>query len=174
MVGPPSGFRPKALLLQLTAYGVDFVVIGGITATLYGSPRDTFDLDICPAEDPANLDALGRALVDADARLRGLDEDVPFVPDARTLAGVEILTVDTSLGPLDILLRPGGGPPYRQLRSRATRLDVGTAAVLVASIDDLIAMKLATGRAKDRADIDELEAIRRLERRLGRRRRAGS
>jgi hypothetical protein len=37
--------------------------------------------------------------------------------------------------------------------------------VLVASVDDLIGMKQATGRPKDRADVDELETIRRLRRR---------
>jgi hypothetical protein len=167
MAGPPS-FRPTALLLHLTAYGVDFVVVGGIAATLYGSPRDTFDLDVCPAQDAANLEVLGRALLDIDARLRGVEEDVPFVADAATLRGMEILTADTRFGPLDILMRPDGCPPYAQLRRRAKRLDVGSAAVLVASIDDLIAMKETTDRDKDRADVEELKAIKRLERRLGR------
>ena len=38
---------------------------------MHGSSRDTFDLDICPAQDQANLDALGRALVRVGAQLRG-------------------------------------------------------------------------------------------------------
>ncbi len=146
-----ADFRPSAQLSTLIGHGVDFVVVGGIAATLHGSDRTTFDLDICPAMDAANLDALGRALIDMDARLRGVEEDVPFVPDGRALGRMQILTLDTSFGPLDVLMRPDGSPPYRQLRGRAERLDLGTVAVLVASIDDLLAMKRAAGRAQGRA-----------------------
>jgi hypothetical protein len=161
-----ADFRPGAALAALTAHGVDFVVVGGIAATLHGSDRNTFDLDICPAMDPANLAALGRALVDMEARLRGVEQDVPFVPDERTLARVQILTLDTSFGPLDVLMRPDGMPPYRQLRARAERLDVGTVAVPVASLDDLLGMKRAAGRKKDELDVETLEAIKRLRRRV--------
>ncbi len=160
-------FRPRSLLAHLTARGVDFVVIGGIAVTLYGSERNTFDLDIRPAVDPTNLDALGRALIEVDARLRGVDEDVPFVPDGRTLRSVEILTLSTSLGPLDVLMRPDGAPPYDRMRSRATRVDLGETAVLVASIEDLIDMKTSAGRSKDLEDVERLEAIKRLQRRIG-------
>lgn len=161
-------FRPSAQLAHLTAYGVDFVVVGGIAATMHGSARDTFDLDICPDQDPDNLEALGRALIDVDARLRGAPPDIPFVPDGRALRKIEILTLDTRFGSLDILMRPDGSPPYPQLRRRAIRVDVGTTAVLVASIADILEMKRAAGRPKDAEDIEELEAIRRLERRLRR------
>jgi hypothetical protein len=161
-------FRPRRQLAHLTAYGVDFVVVGGIAATLHGSDRVTFDLDICPSHDPGNLDALGRALVDLDARLRGVDDDVAFVPDGRTLAGMQILTLDTSAGPLDVLIRPDGSPPYDQLRRRAKRLDIGPASVLVASVEDLLEMKRGSARGKDKLDVETLEAIKRLERRVRR------
>jgi hypothetical protein len=165
----PAEFRPRGLFEHLTGHGVDFVVVGGIAAALHGSERNTFDLDICPAQDTANLDALGTALVEIDAGLRDIDEDIPFVPDGRSLAGIEILTLATSLGPLDILVRPHGSPPYAALRRRATRMDVGgPAPVLIASIDDLIAMKRETDRPKDRDDIERLEALTRLSRRLSR------
>jgi hypothetical protein len=45
-------------------------------------------------------------------------------------------------------------------------MDVGGFAVLVASLEDLIAMKSAAGRPKDLADVAELETIRRVRRRL--------
>jgi len=164
----PAEFRPRALLAHLVAHGVDFVVIGGIAAILHGSERNTFDLDICPAQDRGNLEVLGKALIEIDARLRGIDEDVPFVPDGRSLAGIEILTTDTTLGALDILARPDGSPAYRSLRARATRLDIGPTGVLVASIEDLIAMKQSADRPKDREDIERLETVARLKRRLSR------
>jgi Nucleotidyl transferase AbiEii toxin, Type IV TA system len=150
------------ILRRLVERGVDFVVIGGIAAVLHGSARNTFDLDICFATDDANLAALGDVLTALGARLKGADEEVPFVADVRTLRNVGLLTLVTSLGELDVLSRPPGAPTYRELRSNADRYDLGAFNVSVASIDDLIAMKQAAGRAKDLLDIEELEAIKRL------------
>jgi hypothetical protein len=157
----------EAILERLTAHGTEYVVIGGIAAVLWGSARNTFDLDVCPATDAGNLEALGNALVDLDARLRGIEEDIPFVPDASMLSQVEILTLVTRAGPLDILMQPGG-VGYERLRRNAGRVSLGRFSVLVASIDDLVAMKRSAGRAKDELDIEELEAIARLRRRLER------
>ena len=159
-------FRVDRLLGTLTAHGVDFVVVGGIAATLLGSARDTFDVDICPATDAANLRSLGAALTDLNARLRGVEESLPFVPDEETFRKVDLLTLETDAGPLDVLFRPGGSAPYPQLRRRAERKDLGSFAVLVASPDDLIAMKSAAGRGKDLIVVEELEAIKRLRDRL--------
>jgi hypothetical protein len=157
--------RADEILQRLVARGVDFVVIGGIAGVLHGSSRATFDLDICFATDRANLDALGEVLVSLDARVKGVPDAVPFVPDAATLRRVEVLTLDTTAGELDVLAKPSGAPRYDVLRRRAERYDLGRFSVLVASVDDLIAMKQAAGRPKDWADVDELETIRRLRRR---------
>jgi predicted nucleotidyltransferase len=162
-------FDPRGLLRPLVAAGVDFVVIGGIALVLHGSGRLTRDLDIVFAPDDANLDVLGGVLVGLQARLRGVEEDVPFAPDARTLDGIQLLTLETSAGWLDIHRRPDGAPPYQTLRLRAERMDVGGFTVLVASPDDLIAMKRAAGRPIDLIDLEELDAIKRLRRRTGRR-----
>jgi transcriptional regulator with XRE-family HTH domain len=156
----------EQILRRLIKRGVDFVVIGGIAAVLHGSARNTFDLDICFSTDDANVAALGDVLIALSARLRGVDEDLPFVPDGRIWRGIELLTLVTCLGELHVLARPPGAPPYQQLRRNADRYDVGGFDVPVASIDDLIAMKQASGRAKDLLDIEELEGIKRLRRRL--------
>ncbi len=156
----------ERILGCLTRHGVDYIVVGGIAAVLWGSPRNTFDLDVCPSTDAGNLDALGKALVELGAQLRGVDENTSFSPDERTLRQVEVLTLDTIAGPLDVLMRPAGASAYERLRRRATRVDVDGFSVLVASIEDLIAMKRATGRLKDEVDVEELEAIQRLSRRL--------
>jgi predicted nucleotidyltransferase len=161
-----ADFDPGRLLQQLVARGVDFVVIGGVAAVIHGSARNTEDLDVCFATDEVNLEALGQTLVGFKARLRGVDEDVPFVPDAATLRRVDVLTLTTELGDLDVLARPDGAPSYEALRRNAERHQLDGFAVLVASIPDLLAMKRAAGRAKDLADIEELEAIVRLRARV--------
>jgi predicted nucleotidyltransferase len=155
--------RTDEILRRLTTRGVDYVVIGGIAAVLHGSVRNTSDLDICFATDEGNLDSLGEVLIELGARLKGVDDAVPFVPDARTLHAIEVLTMTTRLGDLDVLASPAGSPGYEALRRNADRFDLGGFAVLVASIDDLIAMKLAAGRQKDLATVEELEAIKELE-----------
>jgi hypothetical protein len=160
----PPDLDAREILSLLTRKGVDFVVIGGIAAVLHGSPVNTYDLDVCFATDRANLRALGEALIDMHARLRGVPDDVPFVPDAETLRSVEVLTLSTPYGDFDVLARPAGAPRYESLRRNADRYDVGGFVVSVASVADLIAMKTAAGRNKDLAAVDELEAIQRLRR----------
>jgi predicted nucleotidyltransferase len=155
----------EEILRRLSERGVDYVVIGGVAAALHGSARDTYDLDICFATDAGNLEALGDVLVGLGARLRGVDEDVPFVPDAATLRKVELLCLATTEGDFDVLGRPTGAPAYETLRRRANRYDIGGLSVLVAAIDDLIAMKQAAGRGKDIDDVETLETIKRLTRR---------
>jgi hypothetical protein len=155
-------FDVGELLRRLVAQGVDFVVVGGIAAIAHGSPRLTRDLDIAYAADKANLEALGAVLIGLEARPAGVAEEVPFVADARTLADVQLLTLTTVAGRLDVMTRPDGAPSYDVLRRRAERQRIANVSVLVASIDDLISIKRAAGRNKDLGDIDELEAIKRL------------
>ena len=150
------------MLRRLSEGGVDFVVIGGIALIAHGSARATRDLDIVFAPDRPNLERLAQVLIDIGARLRGVDENVPFIPDAPTLDKVDLLTLDTRLGWLDVHRRPAGAPPYRTLRKRAERVDFGDYSVLVASPGDLRAMKRSAGRQIDIVDLDYLEAIIRL------------
>jgi len=157
-------FHPGALLAALTNRGIDFVVIGGYAAVAHGSGQITRDVDVCFAPDEPNLGVLGNALKDLDARLAGVAEDVPFIPDAATLRRTDVLTLMTREGRLDVLRLPDGAPPYDTLRRRALRVQVEGVAVLVASLEDLISMKRAADRPKDRIALEELEVIDRLRR----------
>jgi len=153
-------FRLTQLLRRLVDGGVDFVVIGGVAVIAQASPRLTKDLDISYATAAANLEALGSVLMAADAKLRLIDEDVSFVPDARTLRRTQILTLTTVDGDLDLLVDPAGCPRYDDLKRNADRIDIEGLQVLVASIDDLIAMKRAAGRPQDLIDLEALEYAR--------------
>jgi hypothetical protein len=155
--------RLGALLRALTDGGVDYVVIGGIAAVAHGSPQFTRDLDIAYAGDEDNLERLGKVLVGLGATLRGVTDAVPFVPDGRTLRHVRVLTLLTPDGALDVLAEPDGSGGYERLRANAITAAVGGVEVRIAGLDDLITMKKAAGRPKDRIYVEELETIRRLQ-----------
>jgi hypothetical protein len=158
-VASEDGFQLTRLLSRLVKGKVDFVVIGGVAVVVQASPRFTKDLDISYALDDENLDRLGRVLTGLGARLRSIDEDLPFVPDGRTLRHAEILTLSTSEGDIDLLAKPQGCPDYETLRDRATRIDLDDTPVLVASVEDLIAMKRSAGRPQDLLDVEALETV---------------
>jgi hypothetical protein len=152
--------RLEALLRRLARAEVDFVVVGGVAVAFQGYGRATKDLDITYATDAQNLDRLGDVLVSLNAKLRGVAEDVPFVPDGRTLARTRLLTLDTDDGGLDLLADPPGAPPYATMRSRADRVELDDIVVAIAALDHLLAMKRAAGRPQDLVDVEALEIAR--------------
>ena len=161
-VASAADFRPVGLLRRLAAAQVDFVVIGGVAVVAHGYARATRDLDITYATDAENLERLGGVLLSLRARLRGVADDVPFVPDARTLRRVQLLTLDTDDGSLDLLVDPTGAAPYAALRTRADRIELDGVEIRVVALDDLLDMKRAAGRPRDLVDVEALETARRL------------
>jgi predicted nucleotidyltransferase len=156
-------FNPRAILRKLVEAGVDFVVIGGIAVIASGYVRTTRDLDIAFAGDTSNLEALGGVLTRLNSKLREVADTVPFVADARTLAGIQLLTLETDLGWLDVHRTVSGVDGYERLRERARRVLISGVPVLISDVEDLIAMKRAAGRPQDLTDIEALEAIKRRE-----------
>lgn len=155
-----DGFLPRVALRSLTEAGVDYVVIGGVAARILGSPSLTEDLDVCHARDKANLERLSSALRAIRARLRGVDDDIPFLLDARTLAARANFTFTTDAGDVDVLALPSGVTGYDELVRNAQEVDLGGFTVLVCDLDDLIRMKQAAGRPKDRIELEVLYALR--------------
>ncbi len=153
-------FRPLALVGALARAGIDFVVIGGVAVVVQASPRFTRDLDISYATDAGNLERLGNLLIALEATLRGVEEDVPFTPDARTLRHAHALTLTTRKGDLDLLVDPPGSPGYPSLRRHADVLELDGVSVRIASLEHLIDMKRASGRPQDEIDVESLEVAR--------------
>jgi hypothetical protein len=159
-VNQPAAFDPLRLLGLLNDAGVRYVVIGAFAGRLLGSPTLTRDLDICYARDSANLRALAGVLSAVNGRLRGVDREVPFRLDERTLAAGNSFTFSTDAGDLDIIGTPAGTRGFDDLAAAAEPTDLDGLTVLVASIDDLIRMKLAAGRPKDLVEVEILGALR--------------
>jgi hypothetical protein len=155
-----GGFDPLEVFRTLDRHGVRFVVIGGVGARLFGSPTVTRDTDICYDRRPENLERLSRALADLEVRLRGVEDDAPFILDARTLAVGDHFTFTSRAGDVDVLGTPSGVAGFDELDRGAVPFDLGDVTVRVASIEDLIRMKRAAGRPKDLIEVEVLAAAR--------------
>lgn len=144
----------------LVDFDVEFVVIGGFASRIHGSPLNTNDLDICYSREPRNLERLASALKEMNSRLRGAPDDVPFPLDAATLKAGDHFTFLTKYGAFDILGTPAGSEGFQEMKRMAQKTRLNGLEIFVASLDDLIKMKLAAGRPQDLYQAEILGALR--------------
>ena len=105
-------FDPERIVETLNRHRVDYVLVGGYAARLYGARRPTYDFDIAPSTAPDNLHRLSEALRELGAGIRvdGLDQGLPFDSSAESLRGIQMLNLRTPMGDLDITFVPAGFP----------------------------------------------------------------
>lgn len=145
----------ERILRTLDEHDVDYVLIGGLAVQTHGHVRMTNDADLIPAPDPLNLKRLASALNALGARvINPGHEDTEIT--AQTLPRATIWQFTTRDGGVDVMHEVPGGPPYEELSRHALRIELDGVEVPVASLDDLIRMKLARGRPVDLADVAAL------------------
>jgi len=154
-------FDPVSMLSVLERNQVDYVLIGGLAATLHGSPLRTGDADICPASDDENLERLASALIDLEAKIRSVDapDGLAFTCDATFLKNIELINLVTHYGDLDISFQPSGTTGYSELVGSAQRFDLEGLIVSVASLADIIRSKESADRDKDRQALPTLRSL---------------
>ena len=157
------------ILSQLHDHHVEFVIVGGVAASLHGGSRVTFDLDVVPSLAQESWQAVVDLLWSLGARPR-IPEPLDRIRDAeqvrrwRTDKGMLALNFRTPDGSTEVDLLVSESDTFDALRQRAVKVTVGERTFLVASIDDLIRMKREAGRSQDLLDIAELQDI---QKRLG-------
>jgi hypothetical protein len=146
------------MLEALAEAKVDYVLIGGTAAILGGATHLTFDVDITPARDRANLDRLALALGRLHARLVDVPEHLAahFQLDGATLGAGSLWNFATDKGRLDVVLEPAGTGGYGDLRRNAKPTTIRGITVSVAALEDVIRSKEAAGRDRDRAVLPDL------------------
>ncbi len=127
------------------------------------------DLDICYARTQNNARALLRALGHLHAEVLDADDDPhPLPVDFRALQHGDVFTFTTDAGDLDCMTAPDGTTGFEDVAPGAIRVPFRGLVARVASLDDLIRMKQASGqkqrRGKDRDDLAALLRIREEER----------
>ncbi len=156
---PPKAPEFRQLLGPLIEHGVDFVMVGGQAGISHGSTYPSYDLDVVYARGRDNVTRLVTALEEIGVRLRGAPPDLPFQLDVRTIENGANFAFETPYGDLDVLADVAGMRSYEDLKSESVQREVFDHLVRVASIDNLIAMKTAAGRTKDKLMVEEYIVI---------------
>ncbi len=156
------------MLRTLARHGVEFIVVGGVGATLQGAPLNTYDLDIVHSTEPANVARLLAALRELDACYR-LQPERRLQPDESHLTSTGHQLLLTKFGPLDVLGSIGRGRRYSDLLPHTREMEAGEGAhVLVLDLETLIATKEETGQEKDLAALPVLRrTLEETRRRMG-------
>lgn len=134
---------------------------------LHGVPRMTYDVDLVVPTTAAALTEIDTLLNELGLRCRlpirlsdlANDELRTSYRDERNLIAVTYTDPGDPLREVDILVSPPIAAS--DLVSRAIRLKLDELLVSVIGIDDLIALKRASGRPQDLTDADHLDRIRR-------------
>lgn len=135
-------------LRLLESHRVDYMIIGGYAVAFHGFPRFTKDIDIYYDISPANLERLRRALVEL-----GFQEENIIGQPIDGLGNILVIGVP----PVRIdLVNHIDGVTYADARPNVVRGKYGDVDVTFIGRADLIRNKLATPRAKDKADVEEL------------------
>lgn len=153
------------LFKALNKAEVQYIVVGGLATVLHGYARLTADIDLVInlQQDEAEkaietISALGfrpRLPVDpmqfTDAVIRE-----SWIKEKNMLV-FSFFDPDNPLLVIDMFVREPF--PFAEMFARTVNMDIGGVSIPVCAIEDLIAMKTGTGRAKDKEDIKFLKGL---------------
>jgi predicted nucleotidyltransferase len=152
--------RLRLLLERLRDADVDFILVGGLAVNAWGYLRATRDVDLVPDPSPENLARLDALLVDLGGKVEVGDRLLESSAIRTFLRTGDRTLVLTDLGRIDVLQGLPQVPSFSVLDEGATEVDLDGLVVKVCSLDDLLAMKRASDRPRDRDDLEALEGAR--------------
>ena len=132
---------------MLNSSGAEYLLIGGYAVNYYGSPRSTGDMEIGVARDAGN--AFKVASVLRGSGFAAATQEMLSAPDQIIRMGVPPLRLE--------ILTSISGVEVEECYTRRELADVEGILVPVIRLDDLRRNKLASGRLKDLADLEELQ-----------------
>lgn len=158
----PDTFSVLDMLATLEKYQVDYIIVGGICGVLHGAAISTFDLDVVPAQNEENIQALLQALKELDASYR-THPDQKIFPKAEHLMTKGHHLLITKYGPLDVLGSIGHGHRYGDLISKTETVQVQERNISILTLKALIDIKKETLFEKDKYIISVLEQLKKTD-----------
>ena len=149
------------VLLEVLANGnVEFVIVGGLAATVHGSSRLTQDIDVVYGRSDSNLERLANSLASLAPYPRGAPPGLPFEWSVATLSQGLNFTLTTAAGYIDLLGEITGGGDYEDLLPHTLEIELFGHPCLCLDLEWLIRTKRAAGRPRDFETVAELQVLR--------------
>ncbi|HRT05367.1 MAG TPA: hypothetical protein P5204_06675 [Kiritimatiellia bacterium] len=142
----------KEMLQCLSAEDVKFLLVGAYAMAAHGYPRATMDIDLWVMPSPDNAAAVLRALRKFGAPLQGLSLSDLQKDDTVFQIGVAPRRID--------ILTGASGLRFDEAFRHSSPIEIEGLQIRIPSVADLIRNKRASGRTKDLADAEALEALR--------------
>lgn len=139
----------KEFVALLNSNKVEYLVVGGYALAAHGHPRYTGDLDIWVNPSPSNVARLIDVLRDFGFGSVGLTEADFQQPGAMVQLGYPPARID--------LLTAIDGVQFADCYPRRQIVSVADVELPILHLDDFRANKVASGRAKDLADLQSLD-----------------
>ena len=149
----------EAVIQAFGEAGVEFVIVGGLAATIHGSARLTQDIDIVYSRTDANIECLVAALGPYAPYLRGAPPGLPFDWSEATVERGLNFTLTTAIGDVDLLGEITGGGDYDALAPHSVDVELFGYPCRCLDLPGLIRAKRAAGRPRDLEALAELEAL---------------
>lgn len=141
----------REMLQCLADEDVKFLLIGAYAMAAHGYPRATMDIDFWVMPSPENAEAVLRALSRFGAPLHELTREDLQKDDTIFQIGVAPRRID--------ILTGASGLQFDETFRHSSPIEIDGLQVRIPSMDDLIRNKRASGRTKDLADAEALEAL---------------
>lgn len=135
-------------LKLLNDHNVEYLLIGGFAVAIYGYPRATADMDVWVARNQLNAERLVMCLRAFGFDTPNLSVELFQDPERIIRMGEAPLRIE--------ILTDIDGVQFEDCIGRAEQQDIDGVVVPVISLDDLKINKLASGRAKDLDDLENL------------------
>lgn len=141
----------KDILRALAAEKVRFLLVGAYALAAHGYPRATMDIDIWVMPEAGNAEAVMRAIRRFGAPMHSATR-ADFEKDGTVFQiGVAPRRID--------IITTASGLQFDSAYQNATVVNIEGIEVRIPSVADLIRNKRASGRTKDLADAEALEAL---------------
>jgi hypothetical protein len=141
----------KDLLSAFNAHRVKCLIIGGYAVAPHAQPRATQGLDLFIKADPANAQAIYEALATFGAPVENVCVEDLADRSSFIRFGREPVAVDIHSDIPGVEFDVAGGSRVEAIIDPQTSLKA-----FFLSRDDLVASKLAVGRTRDLADVEEI------------------